>query len=146
MLKSVWVDLTGGSSTKESTCKCRSCGFDPWVGKIPWRRKWQLSSIPAWKNPMDRGACSMGLQRVGQDLATEYTCRVFKYIQVPSGGGTSLVGGIWPYWSLLENLPRHLLVALFLISWVTREVEYLFLELFVFPYILVTHWGWRRWL
>ena len=21
--------------------KCRKQGFDPWVGKIPWRRKWQ---------------------------------------------------------------------------------------------------------
>ena len=32
--------LTG----KESTCHCRRCkrcGFDPWVGKIPWRRRWQ---------------------------------------------------------------------------------------------------------
>ena len=21
--------------------QCRRCGFSPWVGKIPWRRKWQ---------------------------------------------------------------------------------------------------------
>ena len=26
---------------KESTCQCKRCGFDPWVGKIPWWRKWQ---------------------------------------------------------------------------------------------------------
>ena len=26
-------------SSKEFTC--RRCGFDPWVGKIPWRRAWQ---------------------------------------------------------------------------------------------------------
>ena len=29
---------------KKSACQCRRCrtgGFDPWVGKIPWRRKWQ---------------------------------------------------------------------------------------------------------
>ena len=33
---------------KESTCQCRRrrrCGFNPWVGKIPWRRKWQLTSV-----------------------------------------------------------------------------------------------------
>ena len=36
----------GGSLSKESTCnagdclQCRRLGFDPWVGKIPWRRKW----------------------------------------------------------------------------------------------------------
>ena len=28
-------------SGKESTCLCRRCRFDPLVGKIPWRRKWQ---------------------------------------------------------------------------------------------------------
>ena len=30
-----------GLSGKESACQCRSRGFDPWVGKVPWRRKWQ---------------------------------------------------------------------------------------------------------
>ena len=24
---------------------CRRHGFDPWVGKIPWRRKWQLAPV-----------------------------------------------------------------------------------------------------
>ena len=28
-------------SGKEPTCPCRRCRFDPWVRKIPWRRKWQ---------------------------------------------------------------------------------------------------------
>ena len=30
-------------SGKESTCqyrRCRRCGFNPWIGKIPWRWKW----------------------------------------------------------------------------------------------------------
>ena len=39
-------------SGKESACQCRMCKrcrFDPWVGKIPWRRKWQptLVFLPA---------------------------------------------------------------------------------------------------
>ena len=32
------------ASGKEPTSQCRRhrrCGFDPWVWKIPWRRKWQ---------------------------------------------------------------------------------------------------------
>ena len=32
---------------KESTYQCRRCkrfGFDPWLGKIPWSRKWQPAS------------------------------------------------------------------------------------------------------
>jgi len=34
----------GGASGKESTCQYRRLkghGFDPWVGKIPWRRAFQ---------------------------------------------------------------------------------------------------------
>ena len=34
----------GGSVVEESACqrnRLRRCRFDPWVGKIPWRRKWQ---------------------------------------------------------------------------------------------------------
>ena len=30
---------------KEYTCQCRRCGFDFWVGKIPWRRKWQPTPV-----------------------------------------------------------------------------------------------------
>ena len=33
---------------KEPTCYCRShrrAGLDPWVGKIPWRRKWQPTPV-----------------------------------------------------------------------------------------------------
>ena len=28
-------------SVKESACQYRSCEFNPWAGKIPWKRKWQ---------------------------------------------------------------------------------------------------------
>ena len=32
-------------SGKESTCQCGGWGFDPWVGKILWRRKWQPTPV-----------------------------------------------------------------------------------------------------
>ena len=32
-------------SGKESACQCRRPGFDPWVRKIPWRRKWQPTPV-----------------------------------------------------------------------------------------------------
>ena len=31
------LGLPGWLSGKEYTCQCRSCRFDPWVVKIPWR-------------------------------------------------------------------------------------------------------------
>ena len=33
---------------KEPTCQRRRCkrlGFDPWIGKIPWRRKWKPTPV-----------------------------------------------------------------------------------------------------
>ena len=30
---------------KESACQCRRLRFDPWVRKIPWRRKWQPTPV-----------------------------------------------------------------------------------------------------
>ena len=35
-------------SGKESACpgrRCKRLGFDPWVRKIPWRRKWQPTVV-----------------------------------------------------------------------------------------------------
>ena len=35
-------------SGKESACQCRRCrrhGFNSWVGKIPWRRKWKPTPV-----------------------------------------------------------------------------------------------------
>ena len=35
-------DFPGGTRGKEPACQCRrrkGCGFDPWVRKIPWKRK-----------------------------------------------------------------------------------------------------------
>ena len=48
--KILWMreGFPGGTVLKNSTCqcrKCKSCRFDPWVGKIPWRRKWQPTPL-----------------------------------------------------------------------------------------------------
>ena len=32
-------------SSKESACQFRSRQFDPWVRKIPWRKKWQPTPV-----------------------------------------------------------------------------------------------------
>ena len=49
------IGLPRWHSSKESSCQCRRhkrSGFDPWVGKISWSRKWQLVfNILAWEIP-----------------------------------------------------------------------------------------------
>ena len=50
--------------------QCRRPGFNPWVGKVAWRRAWHHIQYSCLENPMDRGAWrlqSMGSQRVGHD-------------------------------------------------------------------------------
>ena len=39
------VGLPRWHSGKEPNCQCRRCGFNPWVGKIPWRRAWQPTPV-----------------------------------------------------------------------------------------------------
>jgi len=38
-------DFPGGSGGKASCLQCGRLGFDPWVGKILWRRKWQSTPV-----------------------------------------------------------------------------------------------------
>ena len=35
----------GGSDSKSVCLQCGRPGFDPWVGKIRWRRKWQSTPV-----------------------------------------------------------------------------------------------------
>ena len=68
-------------SGKESTCQCRKCRwrmFDPWVGMIPWRRKWPptLVFLPA-KSHRQRSLVSCpvhGVCRVRHDWAHTQLC------------------------------------------------------------------------
>ena len=69
-----YMYFPGGTTGKEPACQFRihkRCGFDPWVRKTPWRRKWQPTPVffpgesPWTEEP--GGLQSMGLQRVGHN-------------------------------------------------------------------------------
>ena len=38
-----WASLV--AQMVKNCLRCRRLGFDPWVGKIPWRRAWQPTSV-----------------------------------------------------------------------------------------------------
>ena len=43
---SIWFSgLPRWLSGEESAPQCKRCGFNPWVRKIPWRRKWQPTPV-----------------------------------------------------------------------------------------------------
>ena len=60
---------------KDSVCQCRRQGFDPWVWKIPWRRKWQPTPVflpresHGWRSLV--GYSPRGHKRVGHNLVTK---------------------------------------------------------------------------
>ena len=63
--------FSGGSDSKESACNAGDPGFDPWFGKIPWRRAWQPTPVflpgeSPWTE-VPGGLQSMGSQRVGHN-------------------------------------------------------------------------------
>ena len=62
-------------SSKGSAHQCRRLRFDPWIGKISWRREWQPTPVfLLGKSHGQRrlaGYSPWGHQRVGHDLATE---------------------------------------------------------------------------
>ena len=63
------------SQWKRNCLRCRRLGFNLWVGKIPWRRKWQLTPVflPQKSHGQRNlaGLQSMGLQRVRHDWMTK---------------------------------------------------------------------------
>ena len=51
-----------------SCLQCRRCRLHPWVGKIPWRRRWQPLQYSCLGNLMDRRSSCATLHRVSKDL------------------------------------------------------------------------------
>ena len=76
-------------------------GLDPWVGKIPWRRKWHPTPVflPG-ENPMDEesgGLHSMGSQRAGPNRATKHT-ESFEGLTGDGGGAFTMAHSYTPGW------------------------------------------------
>ena len=106
----IWLVLgfPGGASAEEPTCWCRRhkrCGFDPWVGKVPWKRSWQPthSSSHAWKTPWteDPGRLQSlwGSQRVRQDWS-DLACMCARTWPCPAPTG-------WPLALLWYSSQTH---------------------------------------
>ena len=73
-----WKFILGLSwwlSGREFACQYRRQGFDPWVGKIPWRRKWKPISVILPGKPHGQGSLvgynPWGCKRVRHNLATK---------------------------------------------------------------------------
>ena len=59
-------------SGKESACQCRRPRLDPWVGKIPWRRKWQPTLVFLPGKSHGREAWQYTVHRIAESNTTEH--------------------------------------------------------------------------
>ena len=104
-------------SGKESACQCRRRrrhGFDPWVGKVPWRRKWQPTPLflpgksHGQRNLVDYSPWSF--KRVRHGLATKQQT-IFYCLPVLCNLTNTVVWDTFPWWSdwsseWSANLPK----------------------------------------
>ena len=63
------MGFPASASGKEPACQYKGhkrCGFNPWVGKIPWRRAWQPTPVFLPGNSIERGAWWATVHRVTQ--------------------------------------------------------------------------------
>ena len=69
---------------KESASRCRRLGFDPWVRKILWRRKWLPTPVflpgESHEQRSLEGSSPWACKRVGYDWATEHAWYIYIYI------------------------------------------------------------------
>ena len=67
-----------GSVVKNPPAMQEMQRFDPWAGKIPWRTKWQPTSVCPGKSHGQRnllGYTVHGVARVGHNLVTKATTK-----------------------------------------------------------------------
>ena len=68
--------LPGGAVVKNLLANGRDarCGFDPWIGKIPWSEKWKPAPQHAClENSMDRGSWQATVHGVAESDTIEHT-------------------------------------------------------------------------
>jgi len=71
-----YLGLLGDTSSEESTCQCRRHkrhGFNPRVGKIPWRRKWQPTPVFLPRESHERGAWRATVHVVTNSLGHDWS-------------------------------------------------------------------------
>ena len=83
----LFMGFPGGASGKEPICQCRRFKryvFDPWIGKIPWKRKQQPTPVFLAGEPHGQRSPAgyNGASKVGHDLATKPPCIQTEFVYI----------------------------------------------------------------
>ena len=79
------TELNWWVSGKQSACQWERDGFSPWVGKTPWRRKWQSTTVFLLAKPHGQrnlaGYSPWGCKRVRRDIVTKNNSTFHFFLQ-----------------------------------------------------------------
>ena len=107
----------GGLSGKNFACQCRSCRrwrFDPWIRKIPWRRKWQPTPVfLLGESHGQRSLTGYSPKELGTTEATEHTCTFLKiatYCLIRGGKVVTQKSRVWLKDRLFLNHQEYMLI------------------------------------
>ena len=127
--------------SKEFTCQCRTQGFNPWIGKIPWRRKWQPT--PVFLSGKSHGQRSLaGYSLWGPRIRKTTT----KPLPCSVGHGDLLLAfyvltwTMYSWWTLCKILVCHFDVC----SFVYKCIE-VCLQLLTFRILFIAFWASVSW-
>ena len=77
----------------DTTLTHKRDGFNPWVGKIPWKRTWQPTLYSCLGNPIDRGAWQATIHTAAQSW-TQLN-QLSTHAQTPREALMSIFKGRW---------------------------------------------------
>ena len=92
------VSKVGSTGVKESVCQCmrhKRHRFDPWVGKMPWRRNWQPTPVFLPGKSMDRGAWQSIVYRDTKSQTEQLSTDAWMSSQIHGNRKQNVVARIW---------------------------------------------------
>ena len=120
-----WLVLTQnpcGFPDRELPCqcrRCRRCGFNPWIGKIPWRRHGNPLQYSYLGNPMDKGAWWATVHRVAKSRTR------LKWLSVHTTQNWFALSGLdWLSWTWLLRCPSTVAQAVFRVLSFSRKLKF----------------------
>ena len=108
----------GGTSGKEPACQCRRCKrhrFDPWVGKIPWRRKWQPTPVFLIGESHGRGTWQATVHRITPSQAP------LRWLSMKSCRSATMLS--INYWSYIKMLVIYWLESFYIYIYLTVDLH-----------------------
>ena len=125
----------GWLSRKDSSCQCSRHRFNPWIGKIPWRRKWKPLQYSCLGNPTDRGAWQaaiLGVAKSRTSLSTQvsYALSVLETEFTRERGDAEVYTSMFTNWKInacrfpTESQPPWLRCLVEMVSCPIFEMEF----------------------